>query len=106
MPLLGALITTLFGSIASFLVAMLGKKLATATAAVAALGVVTGVLLAAFRTIVSPLVARLFATQFGSFLGLAFPPIAGDCIAAISLTWAACALYKWQVKAIQLSASA
>lgn len=106
MPVLGALFATLFGGIASFLVAMLGKKLAVAAAAVAGLALATGVLIAGFRAIVAPLVAQAFHTQYGQFIGLAFPPAAGNCLAAIALTWSACTLYKWQVKAIQISASA
>jgi len=106
MPLLGALFVSLFGGVASFLVAMLGKKIAVAAAAVAALSVVTVALMVAFRAIVAPLLAEGFATSYGQFLGLAFPPVAGNCIAAIAAAWAACTLYKWQVKAIQLSASA
>jgi hypothetical protein len=106
MPLLGALLATLFGGVASFLVAIFAKKFAVAAAAVAALAVATVALMAAFRSLVAPLVANAFNTQYGQFIGLAFPPAAGNCLATIALCWSACALYRWQVTAIKLSASA
>jgi len=106
MPLLGALIISLASGIASFFVQFLTRKLAIAAAAVAALGVVTVALLAGFNGLVAPLVAQLFATSYGQVIGLAFPPVAGTCMATISACWAACTLYKWQVRAISLSAVA
>lgn len=106
MPILGALFVSLASGIATFLVQFLTRKLAIATAAVAALALVTGVLLTGFNTLLSPLVASLFATNYGQVIGLAFPPAAGTCTAVIGLCWAACTLYKWQVQAIKLSAVA
>lgn len=106
MPLLGALLVSLASGIASFFVQFLTRKLAVATAAVAALGLVTVALLAAFNGLVAPLVAQLFSTSYGQVLGLAFPPVAGTCMAIIGACWSACTLYKWQVGAIKLSAVA
>jgi hypothetical protein len=106
MPVLGALLVSLFGGVASFFVALLGKKVAIAAAAVTALGVATAALMVTFRSLVAPLLAQMFTSQYGQFFGLAFPPVAGNCLATIAATWAACALYKWQVRAISLSASA
>lgn len=106
MPLLGALFVSLASGIATFFVQFLTRKLAIATAAVAALGVVTVALLAGFNMLVAPLAANLFATSYGQVLGLAFPPVAGTCIAAIGVCWSACTLYRWQVKAISLAATA
>lgn len=103
MPLLGALFATLASGFAAFLVQFLTRKLAIATAAVASLALVTGVLLGGFNLLVAPLVAGLFSTSYGQVLGLAFPPVAGTCMAAIGLCWSACTLYKWQVKAISLA---
>lgn len=106
MPALGALFVALASGIATFLVQFLTRKLAIATAAVAALAVVTGALLLGFNTLVAPLVAQLFSTNYGQVIGLAFPPVAGTCVAAISIAWSACTLYKWQVGAIKLATSA
>lgn len=106
MPLLGALLGNLFTGLAAFLVTFLTRKVAVATAAVAAFGVVTVALLATFNTLVAPLAGALFNTAYGQVLGLAFPPMAGTCLAIMGSCWAACTLYRWQVAAIKLSASA
>lgn len=106
MPLLGALLTSLFSGLAAWLAQYLTKKVVTVGLAVAAFAVTLGVLMAFFATVVSPLVGSLFSTAYGQFLGLAFPPMAGTCLAAISASWTACALYKLKIQSIKMSASA
>lgn len=106
MPLLAALLTSLFSGFAAFLAQYLSKKVVTVGLAVAAFALALGVLMAAFSFIVSPIVAQLFNTSYGQFIGLAFPPMAGTCLAAISAAWTACALYKLKVQSIKMSASA
>lgn len=103
MPLLGALIISLASGIATFFVQFLTRKLAIAAAAVAAFGLVTTALLAGFNALVAPLVGQLFMTSYGQVIGLAFPPVAGSCMAVIGICWGACTLYKWQVGAIKLA---
>lgn len=106
MPLLGALLSSLAGSLFALLASFLTRKLAVATAAIAALATIYGVLIVAFNAAVAPLLGSMFSTQFGQFLGLAFPPVAGSCLAAIGGAWAAVKLFEWQAAAIKLSASA
>ena len=53
-----------------------------------------------FNAMVSPLVASMFSTQYGQFLGLAFPPVAGTCLATITATWVGCSTYKLRERAI------
>lgn len=103
MPLLGSLLVKLFGGLAAWLVTILGRKLAVSTAAVASLAAITTALIVTFRALMAPLLQAMFQTQYGQFMGLAFPPVAGNCIAAIGATWAACALYRWQKSAISLA---
>lgn len=91
---------------AGFFVASFGKKVATGALAVALFGAALLALLATFRGLVSPLVAAAFSTEYGQFIGLAFPPVAGNCLATIAACWAACVLYRWQATAIQISNSA
>ena len=101
MPILATFIGALLSSLASFFVRFFAIKTATAIAAVTALsGLAVGLVLT-FNSIVSPLVQQAFSTQYGQLLGLAFPPVAGTCIAAIAAAWAACGLYKWQVTAVK-----
>lgn len=106
MPVLAQLFVSLFGGLASSLVAIGTKKVATVAYAVVAFGVALAALMAAFNLLVAPLVQAMFTTQYGQFLGLAFPPMAGTCLAAIGTAWGACALYKLKVQSIKMSASA
>jgi hypothetical protein len=83
------------------------RKAAFGLAYVATLGVVVGVLLVLMRSVVGPLASTIFSTQYGGWLGLAFPPtVTASCITAITTLWAACTLYSWQREALRLSASA
>ena len=104
MPLLGGLLVTLASQFGVLFATWFTQKVATAAAAVAALGVVIVALLVAMRAAVSPLLGALFSTTYGQFLGLAFPPMAGTCLGIIGTTWAACTLYAWQKKGIELFA--
>lgn len=106
MPLLAALFSSLTGALASFIALLWAKKISVAALAVVAFGLALTALMATFNLIVAPFVQSMFSTQFGQFLGLAFPPIAGTCLAGIATTWGACALYKLKVQSIKMSASA
>lgn len=97
---------SLMGGIASFLVQFVTKKIAVVAAAIAAIAAAFGVLMTLFNLLVTPLAAAMFSTQYGQFLGLAFPPMAGQCLAAITASWIGCALYKLKVQSIKLTASA
>lgn len=105
MPALGAMLATIFGSLAGFLAKLFVAKLAIRITAVAALTAVGGVLMTVFNTQVAPLVQQIFASEYGQFVGLAFPPIAGTCVAAITAVWLACASYKLQSRAIRVTAN-
>lgn len=96
---------SLFGGIAAFFIEFVTKKIAVAGAAIAAFAVSLGVLMTLFNAAVAPLVQAMFSTSYGQFIGLAFPPMAGSCLAAISTMWMACALYKLKMQSIKLTAS-
>jgi hypothetical protein len=102
MPFLGALLVTLAGGLADFLVKFMGGKLAIGTAAVAAFGIITVALLATFNALVVPLAQQAFATEVGQFLGLAFPPVAGNCMFVMGAVWSACTLYAWQARCLAM----
>lgn len=106
MPLFAAFFSTVIGAFASFFAAMASKKITVLLLATSAITVCSVALMVAFNVAVSPLVAAMFSTQFGQFLGLAFPPISGTCMASIGLMWAACAGYKMKVASIKMTASA
>lgn len=102
MPLLGALLVTLAGGLADFLVKFMSGKLAIATAALAAFGIITVALLVAFNTLVAPLAQQAFSSEVGQFLGLAFPPVAGNCMFTMGAVWSACTLYAWQARCLAM----
>lgn len=101
MPIFAALVSALFTKIMLFMGLLFAKKVALTIAGVAALATVAGVLYATMRAVVVPLAAQLFSTTYGSIIGLAFPPIAGQCILGISTVWAGCTLYSYQRTAIR-----
>lgn len=103
MPLLGTLLVNLVGGLAGFFAQFLTRKVAVVSAALVALSTITAALLLVFNSAVSPLVGQLFATEYGQFLGLAFPPVAGNCLVTIGTVWSACTLYGWQAKALALA---
>jgi len=51
-------------------------------------------------------VQGMFSTQYGQFIGLAFPPISGTCMTSIATCWGGCALYKLKMQSIKMTASA
>lgn len=101
MPIFAAMVTALFTQIMTFMAFMFAKKVALTILGVAALVTIAGVLYATMRGVVVPLAAQLFSTSYGSIIGLAFPPIAGQCILGITTVWAACGLYSYQRTAIR-----
>lgn len=106
MPLLAGLISSLFGIIASLVAYVWAKKISVAIVAIAACAAALTVLLAVFNGLITPFLAGMFSTSLGQFVGLAFPPIAGTCMASLGICWGACALYRIKVQAIKITASA
>jgi hypothetical protein len=101
MPLFGGLVVALFGQLFGFLAYIFAKEVAVKLAAVVAFGVFTLALFAGMRAAIVPLASSLFSTSYGSIIGLAFPPIAGTCMLAITAVWVGCALYSYQRNVMQ-----
>lgn len=106
MPILAGLIASIAGGFATFLAQIWAKKLVVAGLAIAAFAVALVALMAVFNALVAPLAQAMFSTQYGQFLGLAFPPISGTCMTSIISAWGACALYKLKMQSIKMTASA
>lgn len=102
MPILAGLLVSMFSALASMFALNLSKKVAFGLAAVTTLGTLYGGLVVVMNAAVSPILGSLFSTSYGQFIGLAFPPIAGTCLGIIATTWAACTLYAWQKKALDV----
>lgn len=105
MPLLGALLQTLFGGLATWLAQFFARKVAISLAYVATLGTVLVALLTLMRGIVGPLASSLFSSPIFGWVGLAFPPIAGGCLVSLGLVWSGCVLYAWQRESLRLAAA-
>jgi hypothetical protein len=101
MPVIAALLSLLFTKIMLFMGLLFAKKVALVILGVGALVTVSGALYATMRSVIVPLASSLFSTSYGSIIGLAFPPIAGSCILAITTTWTAATLYSYQRTAIK-----
>jgi len=104
MPILGGLLVSLFTGLGGLFSAIFGAQIAVKVAAVSAFLAFGVALVAAFNTLVAPIAAQVFSTTFGQLLGLAFPPIAGTCLAAVAAVWSACTLYGVQRRALSMVA--
>jgi len=104
MPLLGSLLVSLFTTLGGFLSAFFAAQVAIRVAAVVAFLGFGAALLLLFNSTVAPLAGAMFSTAYGQVLGLAFPPVAGTCLAAIAAVWSGCALYGIQRRALGLVA--
>jgi hypothetical protein len=104
MPILGGLLVSLFTGLGGLFTAMFGAQVAVRLAAVAAFLSFGVVLLALFNSLVAPIAAAVFSSQYGQFIGLAVPPIAGTCLATVAALWAACGLYGIQRRALSMVA--
>lgn len=95
MPFLGALLQGLFGNIYALVLAIVGARYAVALSAVIGLATLYVAAVAAFTAFVNPLLAELFNTQYGQFMGLAFPPVAGTVVAGLSALWVGLVGYRY-----------
>lgn len=100
MPLLANLLAGLVTGLTTLISTIFGVFLAVRLAAFAAFLAFAALLVAAFNTLVAPLAEQIFSTSWGMVLGLAFPPVAGTCLAALAACWSACALYSLQRRAL------
>lgn len=104
MPILASLLASLVSGLGALLSVAFGAQVAVRLAAASALVTFGAALLVVFNTMVAPLVAVAFATSYGQLLGLAFPPVAGTCLAVVAAVWGACALYGIQRRALSIVA--
>lgn len=104
MPIFAAFFGALFSALGVFLAKMFAAKLAIRVLGVAALTALGAGLLTTFNNAIVPLVAALFQTSYGQFLGLAFPPISGTVITVYLSAMLAVATYRLQARAVTLTA--
>lgn len=83
MPGFAAFIGSLFTAIGGFMLKIFLVRTSLRAVGVAAVLALWSGLLAVFNGLISPLLAQAFSSQYGQFVGLAFPPVAGTCITTI-----------------------
>lgn len=105
MPLFASMVSAFFTALGGFLAKLFIARVAVRIAAVAAITALGAVLMALFNSVVAPMVSAMFTTQYGQFLGLAFPPVSGTVIAGITAVWLGCTTYKLQVQAVKVTAN-
>lgn len=104
MPLFAAFFGALFSSLGVFLAKMFAAKLAIRIAGVAALVALASAMVGTFNGYIAPLLSMMFNTQYGQFLGLAFPPVSGTVITTYMSAVLAVGTYKLQTRAVSLTA--
>lgn len=105
MPLFAAFFGALFSALGVFLAKIFAAKLAIRLIAVGILISLAGGLVTAFNAWIVPMLSLLFATSYGQFLGLAFPPIAGTVMTTYMTALLAVATYKLKTHAVKMTAN-
>lgn len=105
MPFLAQLFTGLFGGLVTWLLGTFTAKVAVRVAAAAAMLFLATGLFTAFNLLISPWIGQLFNTQYGQFLGLIFPPVAGTVITGLMGLFLAVKVYHLQQRAVAITAS-
>ncbi len=104
MPLLASLLSGLLTWVGGLFGEVLLRRIANNL-------LVIGVFVAAFAALVALMKATASAL-FGMLptnqwieLGVyvAFPPVSAYCLSAVCTVWAGCALYRWQLKSLELA---
>lgn len=104
MPLFAAFFGALFSSLGVFLAKMFAAKLAIRIAGVGVLVALATALVGTFNGFIAPMLQMMFNTQYGQFLGLAFPPISGTVMTTYMSAVLAVGTYKLQTRAVALTA--
>ncbi|MCD9228866.1 DUF5455 family protein [Ralstonia pseudosolanacearum] len=104
MPILGALLSGLLTWLGSLFGELMVRRIANNL-------LLVGVFVAAFATLVALMKATASAL-FGMLptnqwiamgVYVAFPPVSAYCLSAVCTVWAGCALYRWQLKSLELA---
>lgn len=95
MPLFAKLFAALGGAIFSLIAGIFGAKLAARLIAVASLAAIYISCVVYYTRMITPWITGVFTSQYGSLLGLLFPPVAGSCLAGLVGYWTCIAGLKY-----------
>lgn len=94
----------LFSALGGFLLKLFAARVAIRITAVGIVMGLSGSMFVLFNTTIAPLIAQLFNTQYGQFLGLLFPPVSGTVITVLLSSWLAVATFMVQKRAVEITA--
>lgn len=100
MPLLAAFLSTIFQAIAAFMLKVFLAKLSLRIIGYGLLIAISTAMVVAFNGYIAPLVGQVFNTQYGQFIGLAFPPVAGTCVATLVAAMGGVFAYRLKVRLV------
>jgi hypothetical protein len=105
MPLLGALVTSLFGGIATFFAGFIAKKAAFALAAVATFAALTVAFVAAIQAVAAGITVAFPESSpiILSLIWVVLPDNAALCVTACIGADTAVALYRWNSENVRLA---
>jgi len=108
MPLLGGLLSNLFGGLVAWLAQYFTRKVAFGLATVAAYSTITLALYVAMRAALLALNSQVLALPefWTMILGIAIPPAAPFCFSTYMTMWTACTVYVWQRDLLQIAIKA
>ena len=105
MPILGALLSGLLSWLGGLFGELMVRRVANNLLVVGVFVAAFAALVAVMKATASALFAMLPTNEWiARGLYAAFPPASAYCISAVCIVWSACALYRWQLKSLELTA--
>jgi hypothetical protein len=95
MPILAQLIAGLAARFFSFFAGVFGAQVGLRLAAATAVGAGYVAAVGVFSSVIGPWIGSVFNTSYGALLGLLFPPVAGNVLAALVVFWAAVIAHRY-----------
>lgn len=108
MPVLGVLLTNLFGGLVAWLTQWVSRKVAFGLSAVAVMSGLTLGIYGVMRGLLAALNAYVTGAPlvFIQAVAMVIPPAAPVCLSAYITMWTACMVYTWQRDLLYLFAKA
>lgn len=104
MPLFAAFFSSVVTAFATFLAEFIRDGIVRKGLAVTSIITFTGAFIIFFNQALTPFLAEAFSTQYGQFIGLAFPPISGSVMTAYVAAIFASQAYKMKVRLTSIAA--
>lgn len=106
MPILAALWASIATAITSFLTRVLAGQISFRLFTLTTFFILSASIVGFFNAAISPLASNIFNTQYGQFLGLAFPPVAGTCVATLLGAIVFAVAYRFKMQFLRTAAGA